>query len=141
MKKIVSLILVLAMSFCLPTFASETEALFQSDTASTVEPKASHVFMSVTSAINKSNFGGSCSLVDDGKGTMTIRLQKYASASNSWVTMVGPSSKSFSGTDICSFGKSAILSKGKYRCRTDVTATVGNYTDSRTVYSGTLTIN
>lgn len=106
-----------------------------------IEPRSSYVFSSVMSAINASAYGGDCTLVDKGSGTITISLQKYASASNSWITMAGPSSKSFSNTQLGGHSKSKTLTKGKWRCKTYVKATVGSHTDSRTVYSGTITIN
>lgn len=136
MKKFLLLISILTLLFSFPTYAQETE-----NAKNAIEPKASYVFTTVASALTRSSYGGDCSLTGVGSGTMTLRLQQYASASNSWVTVAGPYSKSFSGTTICAFSKSKILSKGKYRCRTDVTATVGSHTDSRTVYSPTLTIN
>lgn len=135
MKKCICF-LCLVLSFSLPVFADE-------NTHNTViiQPRASYVFDSVGAGISKSGYLGDCSLVDNGKGTLTVRLQKYASASGSWVTVAGPYSKSFTNTSICSLSKSKTLTKGKYRCRTNVTATVGSHTDSRTVYSSTLTIN
>lgn len=132
MKKYMLLLSFLLLSISFPVSANTT---------ATIEPRASYVFDSVSSGVNKSGYFGDCALVDDGKGTLTLRLQIYASASNSWITIAGPYSKSFSGTTVCALSKGYILSKGKYRCRTDVTASVGNHKDSRTVYSPTLTIN
>lgn len=136
MKKILIVfsLLILGITYPIATYAS-------TDTSIKIEPHSSYVFDSVGSAISPSAYGGDCTLVAKGSGTVTIRLQKYASASNSWVTMEGPSSKSFSNTKICNHGKSKTLTKGKWRCRTSVTATANGHTDSRTVYSGTITIN
>lgn len=127
-------LLVLGASYPIVSYASTNNEIM-------IEPRSSYVFDSVSSGINRTAYGGDCTLVSDGSGTVTISLQKYASASNSWITMAGPSSKSFSNTDICTHGKNKTLTKGKWRCKTYVKATVGSHTDSRTVYSGTITIN
>jgi hypothetical protein len=136
MKKYLCFICVLLLCISCPVFANEN-----TDTESTIQPRASYVFDSVGSGINSSGYAGDCALVSKGSGTLKVRLQKYSSSSGSWSTVAGPYSKSFSDTTVCALSKSKILSKGKYRCRTDVTATVGSHTDSRTVYSSTLTIN
>lgn len=136
MKKFLLSISLLTLFFSFPIYADELET-----TKVSIEPKASYVFDSVSAGITKSAYGGDCALTSIGNGTLKISIQKYASASNSWITMAGPYSKSFSATPICAFSKNYTMSKGKYRAKTEVTATVGNHTDSRTVYSGTLTIN
>jgi hypothetical protein len=136
MKKYIFIFCILLLASSFPVFADE---ITENDV--TIQPRASYVFSSVSSGIGKSGYMGDCALVDEGKGTLKIRLQKYSSSSSSWVTVDGPYSKSFSDTTVCAYSKSKILSTGKYRCRTDVTATVGTHTDSRTVYSSTLTIN
>ena len=138
MKKILCLVLIICTIFSFPTYADTLE-----DTNQTIiEPKASYVFSSTGSAISRSSYGGNAVLVDPGKATVTITLQKYASASNTWVPLAGPYSQTFYNTTIPGFSKSKILStSGKYRCKTTVKATVGSHTDTRTVYSGVLTIN
>jgi hypothetical protein len=136
MKKYLCFIFVLLLCFSFPVFASEnTEA------ESTIQPRSSYVFDSYGAGINTSGYAGDCALVSKGSGTLKIRLQKYSSSSGSWTTVAGPYSKSFSDTTVCALSKSKTLSTGKYRCRTDVTATVGSHTDSRTIYSSTLTIH
>jgi hypothetical protein len=136
MKKYFCFLCILLLSLSFPVSAAEnTEA------ESTIEPRASYVFHSVGSGISRSGYAGDCALVGVGSGTLKVRLQKYSSSSGSWTTVAGPYSKSFSDTMVCALSKSKTLSTGKYRCRTDVTAKVGSYTDSRTVYSSTLTIN
>jgi hypothetical protein len=136
MKKCLCFICILLLCSSCPVFASEN-----TDAESIIQPRASYVFDSVGSGINSSGYAGNCALVSKGSGTLKVRLQKYSSSSDSWTTVDGPYSKSFSDTTVCALSKSYILPKGKYRCRTDVTATVGTHTDSRTVYSSTLTIN
>ena len=134
MKRFLALFTILTLAFSMNVFASE------SNEESTIEPRASYVFDSVSSSISKTAYGGECTLVGVGSGTLTIRLQKYSSGS--WSTVSGTtSSKSFSNTKLCVHSKSKILSAGKYRCKTTVTATVGSHSDSRTVYSSTLTIS
>lgn len=136
MKRFLALFTILTLTFSMNVFASET------DEEATIEPRASYVFDSVGSSISKTAYGGNCALVDEGSGTLTIRLQKYSSSTGSWSTVSGTtSSKSFSNTTICVHSKSKTLSAGKYRCKTTVTATVGSHSDSRTVYSSTLTIS
>ena len=136
MKRFLVLFTILTLTFSMNVFASEE---IEEDT---IEPRSSYVFSSVSSSISKTAYGGECTLVGVGSGTLTIRLQKYASASGSWVTLDGTtSSKSFSNTKLCVHSKSKTLSAGKYRCKTTVTATVGSHSDSRTVYSSTLTIS
>lgn len=138
MKKAFCLIFILCTIFSFSTYAST----LSDENQTTIEPKASYVFDSVGSSVSKSSYSGSALLVDPGKATVTITLQKYASASNTWVPLAGPYSQTFYNTTIPGFSKSKILStKGKYRCKTTVNATVGSHTDTRTVYSGTLTIN
>lgn len=136
MKKIV-LLLVLCICFSFPVYADELPKV----SSTVVEPRASYVFVSTGAFISKSAYGGECDLVSKGSGTITISVQKYASASNSWVTMAGPSSKSFSNTSIPIYEKSKTLTKGKWRCKASISAKVGSHSDSRTVYSGTLTVN
>lgn len=135
MKKILFILcsLIIGISYPIASYANTNEV--------EIEPRSSYVFGSVGSAISPSAYGGDCTLVATGSGTVTISLQKYASASNSWVTMAGPSSKSFSNSKIGSHSKSKILTKGKWRCKTYVKASANGHTDSRTVYSGTITIN
>ncbi|MCI5596448.1 MAG: hypothetical protein MR380_07050 [Lachnospiraceae bacterium] len=134
MKRFIALFMILSLTFSLNVFASEE---IEEDT---IEPRSSYVFSSVGSSISKTAYGGDCVLVGKGSGTLTIRLQKYSSGS--WSTVSGTtSSKSFSDTKLCAHSKSKILSAGKYRCKTTVTATVGSHSDSRTVYSSTLTIS
>lgn len=134
MKKFV-LFLILILSFSLSVSADDTAE-------NSIQPRESSVFNSVGSSIAKYAYGGDCSLVDDGKGTMTIILQKKLTSNNSWMPVDGEKySKSFSGTSLCSFSHSKILSSGTYRCKTIVTATVGSKSDSRTVYSPSLTLN
>lgn len=133
MKKFI-LVVTIFLSFSLPVFAS--------DFTSSIEPRASYVFRSVTSSINASAYGGSCSLTDDGSGTITITLQKKLTSNNSWMPVDGASgSKSFSSTMTCAYSKSRILSSGTYRCKTYVKATVNGTTETRTVYSPELTVN
>jgi hypothetical protein len=136
MKKYMCFLCFLLLCFSIPVFADEN-----TDTESAIQPRESYVFSSYGAGIDKSGYAGDCALVSKGSGTLKIRLQKYSSSSGSWTTVAGPYSKSFSDTMVCALSKSKILSTGKYRCRTDVTATVGTHTDSRTVYSSTLTIN
>lgn len=136
MKRFIALFTILTLTFSMNVFASENNE------ESTIEPRSSYVFSSVSSSISKTAYGGECTLVGVGSGTLTIRLQKYSSSTGSWSTVSGTtSSKSFSNTRICAHGKNKTLSAGKYRCKTTVTATVGSYSDSRTVYSNTLTVN
>lgn len=138
MKKLFFVIISLCMCFSFPAYA---DSLSNND-ENTIQPRASYVFSEYSSAITKSAYGGDAILEDTGSGTITITLQKYASASNSWVALDGPYSKSFSNTTVVAFSKSRILStKGKYRCKTTVKATVNGRTETKTVYSGTLTIN
>ena len=132
MKKAV-LFLTLLLVSSMPVFASET--------VKTVEPKASYVFHSVTSSINASAYGGSCSLNDYGSGSMKITLQKQLASNKSWMPVDGATgTKSFSSKMAYGFSKSQILSPGTYRCKVYVKATVGSHTDSRTVYSPNLVI-
>lgn len=133
MKK-AALFVTLLLTFSLPVFAS--------DSSRTVEPKASYVFRSETASINASAYGGSCSLTDYGSGTMTITLQKQLTSNNSWMPVDGATgTKSFSSRIAYGFSKSKTLSAGTYRCKVYVKATVGSYTDSRTVYSPTLVVS
>ena len=133
--KFMLVISIFSLTLSFPIFASE-----QSNQKITIEPRASYVFSSVASGISPTGYAGDCSLENKGSGTLTISLQKYTSGS--WATVSGTSSsKSFTNTTICAHSKSKTLSKGKYRCKTYVKATVGSHTDSRTVYSSTLTIN
>lgn len=130
MKKFLLFILLL-------TFSSTTA--FAADT--TIEPRASYVFDDVSSYISKSTYGGGCALTDVGSGHVTIYLQKKNS-SGTWENVDGQTSKkTFSGTTVCSHSKSKTLSSGTYRCKTYVLAYVNGYTDRRTVYSPTLTVN
>lgn len=134
MKRFLALLTILTLTFSLNVFANEEME------EGTIEPRSSYVFDTVGSSISKTAYGGDCSLVGVGSGTLTIRLQKYSSGS--WSTVSGTtSSKTFSNTRICAYGKNKTLSAGKYRCKTTVTATVGSHSDSRTVYSNTLTVN
>lgn len=136
MKRFLILFTILTLTFSMNVFASEANE------ENIIEPRASYVFDSVSSSISKTAYGGECTLVGVGSGTLTIRLQKYSSSTGSWSTVSGTtSSKSFSNTKLCVHSKSKTLSAGKYRCKTTVTATVGSHTDSRTVYSSTLTIS
>ncbi len=133
MKKI-ALLLTLLLTFSIPTFASEAEK--------TIEPRESYVFSSVTASINASAYGGSCSLMDYGNGTIKITLQKQLSSNKSWMPVDGATgTKSFSHRIIDGLSKNKSLSAGVYRCKVYVKATVGSHTDSRTVYSPTLTIS
>lgn len=133
MKKAILFILLLS-TFSIPVFAS--------DAVKEVEPRESSVFSSVTSSINATAYGGSCSLMDYGSGTMTITLQKKLTSNNSWLPVDGATgTKSFSSRVIYGFSKSKTLSAGTYRCKVYVKATVGSYTDSRTVYSPTLVVS
>ena len=134
MKRFLALLTILTLTISLNVFANEEME------EGTIEPRSSYVFDTVGSSISKTAYGGDCSLVGVGSGTLTIRLQKYSSGS--WSTVSGTtSSKTFSNTRICAYGKNKTLSAGKYRCKTTVTATVGSHSDSRTVYSNTLTVN
>lgn len=136
MKRFLILFTILILTFSMNVFASEANE------ENIIEPRASYVFDSVSSSISKTAYGGECTLVGVGSGTLTIRLQKYSSSTGSWSTVSGTtSSKSFSNTKLCVHSKSKTLSAGKYRCKTTVTATVGSHSDSRTVYSSTLTIS
>lgn len=138
MKKLFCVILSLCICFSIPTRADS----LSDENQMTIEPRASYVFSTYGSAISKSAYGGNATLEDTGSGTITITLQKYASASNSWVALDGPYSKTFTNTTVVTFSKSRNLTtKGKYRCKTTVKATVNGRTETKTVYSGTLTIN
>lgn len=136
MKRFLILFTILTLTFSMNVFADEANE------ENIIEPRASYVFDSVSSSISKTAYGGECTLVGVGSGTLTIRLQKYSSSTGSWSTVSGTtSSKSFSNTKVCAHGKNKTLTAGKYRCKTTVTATVGSHSDSRTVYSSTLTIS
>jgi hypothetical protein len=135
MKKYICVFCFLLLCFSIPVFADEN-----TDTEATIQPRESYVLSSYGAGISASGYAGDCALVGVGSGTLKVRLQKYSSSSGSWSTVAGPYSKSFSDTTVCALSKSKILSKGKYRCRVDVTAKVGSHTDSGTVYSSTLTI-
>lgn len=129
MKKL--LFIALLLTFCTTAFASEN----------TLAPRASYVFTDVGSSISKTAYGGDCALVDVGSGHVTIYLQKKNS-SGTWETVDGcTSKKTFSETTVCTHSKSKTLSSGTYRCKTYVLAYVNGYTDRRTVYSPTLTVN
>lgn len=135
MKKFLLYVSMLTLFFSFPAYAAETE-----NTKTIIEPRASYVFSSVGSGIDKTGYVGDCSLTSVGSGTLTITLQKFNTTYNSWMKQAGPYSKSFSGTPICALSKNYTMGKGEYRCKTEVTAKVGSHTDSRTVYSPTLTI-
>ena len=133
MKKAI-LFFVLLLTFSLPVCASEHSR--------SIEPKASYVFHSVTSSINATAYGGSCSLTDFGDGSMKITLQKQLSSNKSWMPVDGATgTKSFSNRIDFAYAKNKTLSAGVYRCKVYVKATVGSHTDNRTVYSPTLTIS
>lgn len=134
MKKL-ALILVLVLLFSFPIHADNV-------TENSIQPRESSVFTSVASSVGKSAYGGDCSLVDEGSGTITITLQKKLTSNNSWLPVDGATgSKSFSSTMICAYSKSKVLSSGTYRCKTYVKATVNGTTETRTVYSPELTVN
>lgn len=134
MKKLL-LLLSLILCFSTTTFASTSLNSY------TIEPRASYVFDEVSSSISKTAYGGDCTLTAKGSGHITIYLQKKNS-SGSWETVDGSSSKkTFSETRLATHSKSKILSSGTYRCKTYVLAYVNGYTDRRTVYSPTLTLN
>lgn len=130
MKKILIFICLL-FAYNITVLASDSE----------ITPRASYVFTDVGSTISKTGYGGDCSLVDEGSGHITIYLQKKNS-SGVWENVDGQTSKkTFSETTVCTHSKSKTLSSGTYRCKTYVLAYVNGYTDRRTVYSPTLTVN
>lgn len=116
--------------------------VYASDSSKTIEPKASYVFSSVTSSINATAYGGSCSLVTSGSGTIKITLQKQLTSNKSWMPVDGATgTSSFSNRYAYSYSKNKTLSAGTYRCKVYVSATVGSHTDNRTVYSPSLVIS
>ena len=134
MKKLI-LFLTLLFAFSTTAFAADASE------ESVIEPKASSVFMEVTSIISRTAYGGSCTLVKTGSGAITITLQKKNS-SGDWENVSGSSTtKTFSNTTVAGHDKSKILPAGTYRCKTYVTATVNGVTDGRFVYSPVLTLN
>lgn len=134
MKKIL-VIFLLTLVLCTNVYANETIS------KNTLEPRASDVFISVGSAINRSNYGGDCTLFDDGYGSVQIILQKQNDYNKFWYTYDGQNYiKGFSNTAVCSYSKSYNLPAGKFRCKTIITATLNGVTDTRTVYSPELTI-
>lgn len=136
MKKKLALFFTLLLSFSIATFASADT------TTRTVEPRESSVFSSVTSSVHASAYGGSCSLMDFGSGTMKITLQKQLTSNKSWMPVDGATgTKSFSDRIDFAYSKNKTLSAGTYRCKVYVKATVGSHTDTRTVYSPTLVIS
>lgn len=134
MKKTI-LLLFLILLFPTTAFASDTTL------SSYVEPKASYVFLNTGSSINRSYYGGDCSLLDVGKGSVQIILQKQNDYNKFWYTYDGQNFiKGFSGTTVCAYSKNYTLPAGKFRCKAIITATVDGITDTRTVYSPELTI-
>lgn len=134
LKKLILFFTLLA-TFSTTAFAADVSK------ESAIQPKESSVFVEVSSAINKSAYGGSFTLTAKGNGAITVTLQKKNSSGN-WENVAGCSStKTFSNTMLDSHSKSKILSAGTYRCRTYVTATVNGITDGRMVYSPVLTLN
>ncbi len=134
MKKIAVLLILLLL---FPASASASDGTL----ASIVEPKASYVFTSTGSSINRSYYGGNCGLLGVGKGTIQIILQKQNDYNKFWYTYDGQNYiKGFSDTRVCTYSKSYILPVGKFRCKAIITATVDGITDTRTVYSPELTI-
>ena len=134
MKK---LILLLTLILLFPATVSANEATL----TSTVEPKASYVFISTGSGINRAYYGGDCSLLGEGNGTIQIILQKQNEYNKFWYTYDGQNYiKGFSNASIYTYSKNYTLPAGKFRCKAIITATVDGITDTRTVYSPELTI-
>lgn len=134
MKKMI-IFLTLLITFSTTAFAADISK------ESIIEPKASSVFMEVTSAISRTGYSGDCVLTSEGSGAITITLQKKNS-SGDWENVAGSSTtKTFSNVIGAGHSKSKTLSPGTYRCKTYVTATVNGKTDGRFVYSPVLTLN
>lgn len=106
-----------------------------------ITPKASSVFDSYGSSINSSAYGGDCTLMADGNGSIQIILQKQNEYSKAWYTYDSQNyTKTFTNTSVCAFGKYYTMPVGKFRCKTIVTATVNGVTETKTVFSPELTI-
>lgn len=134
MKKFIS-ILLLSLCFCSTVHAEETTI------QATATGRASSVFLCYTAAIHPSYFGGDCSLLGEGKGSVQIILQRQDSV-NGWWFMYNSQNytKNFSNTSVCSFSKSYILPAGTFRCKTVVSATLDGHSDTKTVISPELTL-
>ena len=134
MKKFIT-ILLFSLLFCTSVSADDVSE------ATTIAPRASSVFHSYTSFINTTYFGGDCAILDVGSGSVQIILQKQNSTNKAWYTYNGQSSiKYFLNTTVCSYSKNYTLPAGTFRCKTIVTATVDGVTETKTVYSPTLTV-
>ena len=134
MKK---LILILFLSLA---FASNVSAESNID-STIVAPCASSVFDSYTAAINPSYYGGDCAILGIGSGSIKIILQKQNSTNKAWYTYDSQSfTKYFLNTSVCSYSKNYTLPAGTFRCKTIVTATLNGVTETKTVYSPTLTV-
>jgi len=134
MKKILYLIIAL---FLFPVTVSASQNIL----TTTIEPKASYVFNSTGSTIHPSYYGGNCGLLDTGKGSIQIILQKQNEYSKAWYTYDGQNYiRGFSDKSVFAYAKEYTLPKGKFRCKAIITATVDGISDSRTVYSPELTI-
>lgn len=133
-KKMI-LFITLLIAFSTTAFAADTSE------ESTIQPRESSVISEVSSAISRTGYSGTCTLMEVGSGAITITLQKKNS-SGEWENVAGSSTtKTFSNTMLASHSKSKTLSSGTYRCKTYVTATVNGKTDGRFVYSPVLTLN
>jgi len=134
MKKILFVLLTLLL---FPTTVVAANSIHTTN----IEPKASYVFHSTGSSINRTAYGGNCILLEEGKGSIQIILQKQNDYSKAWYTYDGQNYiKGFNGTSVCAYAKEYTLPKGKFRCKAIITATVDGISDSRTVYSPELTI-
>lgn len=132
-KKLI--LLLLPLLFSLPVCADSAGE------RTVVEPRASTVFNSTGSAISRTAYGGDCTLLGDGKGSVQINLQKQNSYNKFWYVYDGQTStKTFTNTSVCAHSKNYILPEGKFRCKTVATATRNGVTETRTVYSPELTV-
>lgn len=137
MKKIKKLLLILSLAslFCLPTFAETTSEEV------VVAPRASSVFGSYASYIHPSYYGGDCGLLGVGSGSVQIILQKQNSTNKAWYIYDSQNfTKYFLNTSVCSYSKNYTLPAGTYRCKTIVKATLDGVTETKTVYSPSLTV-
>ena len=134
MKKLVFILIALLL---FPTTVAAAENIFTSD----IEPKASYVFHLTGSSINQTAYGGNCTLLGKGKGSIQIILQKQNDYSKAWYTYDGQNYiRGFSDKSVFAYSKEYTLPKGKFRCKAIITATLNGISDSRTVYSPELTI-
>lgn len=138
MKKFVFISL---LSLCLCFGISDSVSAAETTEATAVSTRASTVFHSYTAYLNPSYYAGDCSLLGTGSGSVQIILQKQNSTNKAWYIYDSQNyTKYFLNTSVCAYSKNYTLPAGTFRCKTIVTATLNGVTETKTVYSPTLTV-